>query len=157
MQFDTHTDVRSYEDSIVLAVEKRTNRVVEDVTLEGRLADVTLDQAPTDSELAEVDDVLEATERYRQAVNGATVTYELQPVDPSDANLPDAHMTLDQRISQLVGDVGDLGKNVGGVAPSDVTARVAGKPIEVSLPAGASQEAEDRVRTAMLAFGKVEQ
>lgn len=157
MKFEKHPDVRRYEDSIILAVETRTGRIVMGISMEGNTLTVTLDQAPTASEQSAVDDILAATERYPDTVNGATVTYALQAVDPDNPDLPDRHLTFDERIKQLVGDVGDLGKNVGAVAPADVTPDTTGHVVDVQLPASASETAKQRTQEAMLAFGRVKQ
>lgn len=154
MKFETHPDVKRYEDSVELAVQSRTNRSVEDITTEGAHLTLTLDQEPTVSEKNEVDDILAATERYPETVDGPTLTYQLQEIDPDDPDLPDRHKTLDQRISENVGDEGMLGRNVGGVPPKDVQTDATGKSVDVQLPESASETAKQRLQNAMLAFGK---
>jgi hypothetical protein len=156
VKFDNHPDVRTYEDSVILAVEARTDRSVTGISMKGRTLTVTLDQTPTTGELDTLDDILAATERYRTDASGSAATYELQKVDPDDPNLPDTHMTFDQRISELVGDAGKLGKNKGGVDPPNVTPDTAGRAVDVQLPDSASETAKQRVESAMLAFGKTQ-
>ena len=155
MRFERHSEVQRYEDSVILAVQERTDRNVSDIKMENPHLTVTLDQTPTTGELDILDDILEATERYRTGTSGSAVTYELQQVDPDDPDLPDTHMTFDQRIKEIVGDQGELGKNVGDVPPADVTPDTTGRTVDVQLPDSASETAKDRVQQAMLAFGRI--
>lgn len=155
MKFE-RADVERYEDSVTLAIESRSTLGVTGISTSERQMTISLDATPSSSQLNEIDDILAATERYRATTNGSDVTYELQDTDPTDSTIPDTHMAYEERISQIIGDEGSLGKNVGGVAPADVSPTINGSEITVSLPDGATTEAKDRTREAMLAFGRVE-
>ncbi len=162
-KFTRHDEVESYEDAVAFGIESRTALSVVGVRWENandrNELEVSLSETPTSEQLAEIDDVLAATERTRVSTDGSSLLYvrDDQSIQRNDGSGGYRHRTYDERISELVGDKGQLGRNEGGVSPSDVGVNAGGRTEVVSLPDGASDTAKQRVEDAMAAFGRVKQ
>lgn len=153
--YTNRDDVPSYKLTVYHAVQELTELTVETVRWEGTDIFITVSEAPTQNQIATVNDVMSATEYFPVDTAGQPLHYRQQQVDPEDPDLPDDHMHLSERIAQQTGSPGTLGRDIGEVRPEEVSVNPFGPTVDVEVPDAATNEDIERLDNTMLAFGKV--